>query len=131
MSTASSWRAYPQVYRLEAARCTGCRKTFFPPRQVCNACGAREFEAVTLARTGEVVTHTIIRTPDDRFSGEAPFAVGIVQVDDGPRLTTQIVDVPLEEIAIGMRVKLEFRRLFSDGHSGVIEYGHKAVPLRE
>ena len=130
MPIASSWRAYPQAYRGEAGRCSKCGKMFFPPRQICNKCGGREFETFAMKRTGKVVTHTIIRTPGDNYTGEAPFAVGIIQVDDGPRITAQIVDVPFDELDIGMAVKLEFRRLYADGHSGVIEYGHKAVPLR-
>ena len=83
-----------------------------------------------MKRTGKVVTHTVIRTPSDEFSGEAPFAVGIVEMDDGARLTTQIADVSFDEIKIGMPVKLEFRRYFSEGEAGVIQYGHKAVPVR-
>ncbi len=81
--------------------------------------------------TGQVVTYTIIRTPADDYSGEAPFAVGIVQMDDGPRLTTQIVDVPFEEIKIGMPLRLQFRRITADGEAGAIQYGHKAVLLRQ
>ena len=131
MPPARTWRTYPQTYRLEAARCKKCGKVFFPPRLVCSKCQAREFEHFNMKRTGQVVTHTVIRTPSDEFSGEAPFAVGIIQMEDGARLTTQIVDVPFEEIKIGMPVKLEFRRHYSEGEAGVIHYGHKAVPLRE
>ena len=130
MLPSRSWRAYPQAYRLEAARCKKCGKVFFPPRLVCNNCNGREFEQFKMQRTGKVVTHTIIRTPADEFSGEAPFALGIIQMDDGPRLTSQIVDVAFEEIKIGMPVKLEFRRISSEGESGIIHYGHKAVPAR-
>jgi uncharacterized OB-fold protein len=131
MPSARSWRAYPQTYRLEAAKCDGCGKTFFPPRQVCNKCGGREFETFRMAYGGKVLTYTIIRTPDDRYQGEAPFAVGIVQMDDGPKLTTQIVDVAFDDIEVGMKVKLEFRRMYAEGHDGIIEYGHKAVPVRQ
>ncbi len=131
MLPSRSWRAYPQTYRLEAARCKGCGKVFFPPRLICNKCKGREFDRFNLKNTGKVVTHTIIRTPSDEYSGQAPFAVAIVQMDDGVRLTMQIVDVPLDEIRIGMPLRLEFRRLFSDGEAGVIHYGHKAVPVRE
>ena len=130
MPPARSWRAYPQTYRLEAARCKKCGKTFFPPRLVCNKCNGREFEHFNMKRTGKVVTHTVIRTPSDEFSGEAPFAVAIVQMDDGPRLTTQVADVSFEELKIGLPVKLEFRRQYSEGEAGIIHYGHKAVPLR-
>ncbi|MGB2987416.1 MAG: OB-fold domain-containing protein, partial [Phycisphaerae bacterium] len=88
------------------------------------------FTHFNMKRTGTVVTHTIIRTPSDEFSGEAPFAVGIVEIDDGARLTTQIADVSFDELKIGMPVKLEFRRIFSEGEAGIIQYGHKAVPVR-
>ena len=130
MPPARSWRNYPQAYRLEAARCKKCGKAFFPPRLVCNKCASREFEHFNMRRTGKVLTHTIIRTPADEFSGEAPFALGIIQMDDGPRLTTQIVDVPFDQVKIGLPVKLEFRRISAEGEAGVIHYGHKAVPLR-
>ena len=130
MPPARSWRAFPQTYRLEAARCKKCGKVSYPPRLVCNKCHGREFEHFNMKRTGKVVTHTVIRTPSDEFSGEAPFAVGIVEMDDGARLTTQIVDVPFEEIKIGLPVKLEFRRSYSEGDAGIIQYGHKAVPAR-
>ena len=131
MSTAKAWRTYPQTYRLEAARCTKCNKVFFPPRLICNKCQSREFERFNMKRTGKVLTHTVIRTPGDAFSGQAPFAVGIIEMDDGARVTTEIADVDFDELKIGMPVKLEFRRHFSDGDAGVIHYGHKAVPLRQ
>jgi uncharacterized OB-fold protein len=115
---------------LEAARCKKCGKAFFPPRLVCNKCQGREFEPFNMQRGGKVVTHTVVRTPSDEFSGEAPFAVGIIEMEDGPRLTSQIVVVPFDEIKIGMPVKLEFRRLSAEGEAGPIHYGHKAVPLR-
>ena len=130
MPPARSWRAFPQTYRLEAARCKKCGKVSYPARLVCSKCHGREFEHFNMKRTGKVVTHTVIRTPSDEFSGEAPFAVGIVEMDDGARLTTQIVDVPFEEIKIGLPVKLEFRRSYSEGDAGIIQYGHKAVPAR-
>lgn len=130
MPPAKSWRAFPQTYRLEAARCRKCGKVFFPPRLICNKCQGREFERFNMKRTGKVATYTVIRTPAAEFSGEAPFAVGIVQMDDGARLTTQIADVAFDEIKIGLPVKLEFRRSFSEGESGIIQYGHKAVPVR-
>jgi uncharacterized OB-fold protein len=130
MPPAKAWRAYPQTYRLEAGRCKKCRKVFFPPRLICNKCQGREFERFEMKRTGKVVTHTVIHTPSDEFSGEAPFAVGIIEMDDGARLTMQIADVSFDELKIGMPVKLEFRRLYTEGDAGLIHYGHKAVPVR-
>ena len=131
MPPAKSWRAYPQAYRLEAARCKKCEKAFFPPRLVCNKCNGREFDSFNMKGTGKVVTHTIIRTPADAFSGEAPFAVGIIQMDEGVRITNQIADVSIDEVKIGLPVRIEFRRQFEEGEAGIIHYGHKAVPVRQ
>ena len=130
MPTAKAWRTYPQVYRLEAARCRKCGKIHFPPRLICSKCRGRDFERFNMKRTGKVVTHTIIRTPSDEFSGQAPFAVGVIELDGGGRLTAQIADVDFDELRIGLPVKLQFRRQISHGEAGAIQYGHKAVPIR-
>ena len=131
MPPSRSWRNYPQTYRLEAARCKGCGKAYYPPRLICSACKGREFESFRMKPSGKIVTHTVIRTPSDEFSGLAPFAVGIIEMEDGPRLTLQIADVDFEELKTGLPVRLEFRRMFSEGESGVIHYGHKAVLVRK
>ena len=47
---------------------------------------------------------------------------------DGARLTAQIVDVPLEDITIGMAVRIEFRKVQQDGAAGILMYGYKVVP---
>jgi uncharacterized OB-fold protein len=62
-----------------------------------------------------------------QFADQAPYAMGIVEVEPGIRLMTQIVDCNLEKIKIGMPVKLEFRKIVEDGEKGVIAYGFKAV----
>jgi uncharacterized OB-fold protein len=124
------WREYPQRYRREAGKCKVCGKMFFPPRLVCDQCGAEEFETVQLPETGELVTFTIIRTPSSRFSDQAPFAMGIVELEGGVRLMAQLADLSFDELRVGLPLRLEFRKLFSEGSEGVIHYGHKAVPLR-
>jgi uncharacterized OB-fold protein len=131
MPPSRAWRDYPQRYRLEAARCKGCGKTFYPPRLVCDKCGAREFDTFQLKPEGRLATYTVIRTPSHEFANEAPFAIGIIEMEGGVRLMAQVADVDFEDLRIGLPVKLEFRRLYSEGSAGVINYGHKAVPLRK
>ena len=126
--SARTWREIPQRYRLEAAKCGSCGKIHFPPRLVCSGCRGRKFAPVTLAREGKVETFTVIRVAPSGFSDLGPYAVGIVALDDGVRLTTQIADCDPARLAIGQRVRLEFRKVQQDGESGVIAYGYKAVP---
>ena len=128
MQSARIWREIPQRYRLEAGRCAGCGKVYYPPRRVCAECHGREFENVRLPPTGKVATFTVIRVAAANFVSQIPMIVGIVELDDGTRIMCQVVDVEVEDVDIGMPVRLEFRKIQQDGVSGVISYGHKAVP---
>jgi len=129
MSTPSRyWREIPQRYRYEANKCSSCGKINFPPRLICPECKGREFEVTKLAEKGKVLTYTIIRVAPHQFVDQAPYAVGIVELEDGVRLTAQIVDCDFEQMKIGLDVKLEFRKLYDVGESGIICYGYKFVP---
>ena len=129
MSTPSRyWREIPQRYRLEANKCKKCGLVFFPPRLICPNCQSREFEETKLAEKGKVLTFTIIRVPPHQFVDQAPYAVGVVELDDGVKLTGQIVDCDFEDLKIGKRVKIEFRKIFDVGEAGILCYGYKFVP---
>jgi uncharacterized OB-fold protein len=121
------FREIPQRYRLEAGKCKKCGALFFPPRLVCSKCRTSEFETLQLQDEGKILTYTIIRVGPDRFSKETPYAIGIVELNDGLKLTTQIVDTALEKIQIGKKVKLVFRKIQEDGRAGILCYGYKAV----
>jgi uncharacterized OB-fold protein len=123
------WREIPQRYRLEAAKCRNCAFIAFPPRIVCPRCQSRKFETIILANAGKIITYTIIRVPPHPFADQAPYAVGIIELDDGVRLTGQIVDFAFDDLKIGQRVKIEFRKVYEEGEAGVIYYGYKFVPL--
>ena len=129
MPSARSWREYPRRYRYEASVCAKCGKWFFPARLVCDACGHREFETKTMGREGKILSHTVIRVPPSPQADEAPYAMAIIEMDDGPRVTTQVVDYSDGQLEIGQRVKLEFRKIQAEGAAGIINYGYKAVPV--
>jgi uncharacterized OB-fold protein len=122
------WREIPQRYRLEAVKCKKCGQILFPPRLVCPECKERDFEKAKLAESGKILTFTIIRVPPHQFVDQAPYAVGIIELDDGVKLTGQIVDCDFEEIKIGQRVKIEFRKISDEGEAGILCYGYKFVP---
>lgn len=129
IGSARYWREIPQRYRYEAATCVTCGKIHFPPRLVCSACRGTTFARTTLAPEGAVETFTIIRVPPAGFTAETPYAVGIVRLDDGVKVTAQIVDVDLDELQIGQRVRIEFRRVQKEGEAGILCYGYKFVPV--
>ncbi|MGC8896937.1 MAG: Zn-ribbon domain-containing OB-fold protein [Bacteroidota bacterium] len=118
-------RENPQRLHLEAAKCTKCGKISFPPRLICPNCKGKEFQKVQLADEGKILTYTVVRVASRAFSMETPYVVGIVELNGGVRLTTQIVDCAPEDVTIGKPVKLVFRRIQQEGNSGILEYGYK------
>jgi uncharacterized OB-fold protein len=64
------------------------------------------------------------------FTDQTPYAVGIVSLPEGVKVTAQVVDADPEDLAIGDRLRLEFRRVRQDGESGILCYGYKFVPVR-
>lgn len=123
------WREIPARYRLEAGRCTACGRVAYPRRRICPACRGTEFEPLRLTRRGTVVTSTVIHVAPDAFQMEAPYAMAVVETPEGARLMTQVVDCDPDEVAAGMEVSLEFRLVRREGRSGILCYGHKAVPV--
>ena len=85
-------------------------------------------EETKLAEKGKLLTYTIIRVPPHQFTDQAPYAVGIAELDDGVKLTGQIVDCDFAGLKVGMRVKTEFRKVYQEGESGILCYGYKFVP---
>ena len=127
--TARYWREIPRRYRGEAAKSLRTGKVFFPPRLVEPGNGNRRFKPVKLSYDGTVLTYTVIRVAPIGFETQSPFAIGVIELDDGGRITSQIVDVPVDKVKIGMKVRVEFRKIQDDGASGIHLYGYKVVPV--
>lgn len=128
MITARYHREVPQRYRLEAVRCQHCGHVYFPPRLVCANCRHTSFDTIRLNDEGKVVTFTVVRVASDKFLHQTPYVVGIVELNDGVRVTMQIVDTDVDKVEIGQKVKVVFRRIQEDGRAGILCYGYKGVP---
>ncbi|RKZ31236.1 transcriptional regulator [bacterium] len=122
------WRQIPARYRLEAYKCKNCGKVFFPKRLICDNCKSREFVKAEHSDKGKLLTYTVIRTGPADFQDQTPYVIGVVESENGARLTAQIADVEPENVAIGMKLRMAFRKINKTGDAGVIMYGYKAVP---
>ena len=97
MPPARAWRVLSAELSVRGGALQGLRQAiYFPPRLICRECKSREFETLPAEahRQGREPTRSSAPRRTE-FAGQAPFAVGIVEMDDGVRLTCQIVDVEL------------------------------------
>lgn len=122
------WREIPKRYRLEASECKKCNHISFPEKLSCPECGSKDFNTIKLSGKGKIMTHTIIRIAPDGFTDQAPYAIGIIELDEGPKIMSQITDCDPEELKTGDRLIFQFRRIREEGTTGVIMYGYKFVP---
>ncbi len=126
--SARNWREYPQRYRGEASKFKKSGKTYYPPRTIDPANGDTECELVKLPDTGKIVTFTVIRVAPGQWGDTAPYALAIVDLTDGTRIFGQMCDVDVDTVKIGMEVRVEFRRIQTEGHHDILSYGHKFTP---
>ena len=122
------WQLAERRYRLLGVECKKCGKRYIGPRKICPNCGSRELENVELSRTGKIYSYTIVHVPPIEKEHQAPYIIAIVELDDGCRLTAEIVDCNPEEVKIGMPVEMVFRKIGEESESGIIYYGYKFRP---
>jgi len=128
MGVARFWREIPYRYQLIGTKCSNCDSSFFPPRWICPNCrGAGKVKEAKLSGNGEVWTYTVVRVAPEGFERQTPYVVGIVKLDEGPSITSQIVDCEPEDVGIGSRVRVVFRKIDEEGPAGAIHYGYKFV----
>ena len=85
-------------------------------------------EMYNFSGEGKILTYSWVYTPPKGFDSNIPYCLAIVELTEGPKLTTQIVGVSEPEIKIGMPVEFAFRKISTEGDEGVITYGFKFRP---
>lgn len=102
------WRAAAEG-RLVLPRCVPCAAAFWYPRWHCPRCGSDRIEWISARGTGRVHTYTVVRQSGDPFfRTRLPIVVAMVELDEGPRLLSNLVDCDVGAIAIGMSVIVHF-----------------------
>ena len=99
---------------LLGGRCGSCAELSFPVEAYCPFCGTAGPEAVPLATTGTIYSFTVARFAPPGYAGEVPFAVGIVELEDGIRVASTLLAEPLEALEIGATVRFGLLEVATD-----------------
>lgn len=98
---------------LRYQRCADCDTVNFPPTENCRQCLSTELSWRSSAGTGEIYSWTVVYRPvSPQF--DPPYAPAIVTLDEGYQMLTNIVGVQPGELAVGMRVRVQFQDLEED-----------------
>jgi uncharacterized protein len=95
--------------RLVVQRCSGCGVLRFPPRELCSGCLSNQSTWVDVSGRGEVFSYNVMhQVYHPGFAAEVPYAVVVVRLVEGPKLTSNLVDCAPADIRVGMPVVATF-----------------------
>jgi uncharacterized OB-fold protein len=96
---------------LRLQRCNACHKVYFPPRPFCPICAARDVSVFAASGKGRLYSYVIHHRPVPGFT--PPYAIAVVELQEGPRMMTNIVDCPQtpEALELDMPVEVAFEKL--------------------
>ena len=93
---------------LRLQRCDDCGKVYFPPRPFCPGCASREVSVFKASGRGILYSYVINHRAAPGF--EPPYSIAVVELDEGPRMMTNIVGTPQtpEALQLDMPVEVVF-----------------------
>lgn len=91
---------------LDLPRCQDCDRLIVYPRRRCPHCMSDRQRWETLTGTGSVYSYTVIRRAQGSFKGQEPFAVGWVELTEGPRVFARIRAADVAAVRIGEPVRV-------------------------
>jgi uncharacterized OB-fold protein len=92
--------------------CNACTADHFYPRPFCPKCWSPEVAWKEAAGTGSVYTFSIVRQNDlPPFSERVPYVAAVVELDEGPRVMTNVEGCDFDALEVGMRVRVDFKAI--------------------
>jgi uncharacterized OB-fold protein len=97
--------------RLMLQRCASTGRFQFPPTTFCQGAGLERPYWVEASGRGTVFSWIVVRhpTPKDIYADDVPYAVGLITLEEGCRITGNIVGIDVDLITAGMPVRVAFR----------------------
>ena len=95
-----------QQGELRLQKCSDCSKVYFPPRPFCPACASRNVSIFKASGKATLYSYVINHRPRPDF-GTAPHSIAVVELEEGPRMMTNIVECPQTPEALILDMPLE------------------------
>ena len=99
---------------LIGSRCRECGEVFFPATDMCANCCVMNMEKIALSRRGKLDTFTDVNYAQQWSKEPVPYCVGAVDLPDGVRINSVLVDCAVGELHRGKEVELVLAKLYED-----------------
>jgi hypothetical protein len=93
-------------------RCTGCGAYRHPPAPICPHCLSAAHNWIRASGRGTVYTFVVVRETRARgWDQMVPYVPAVIELEEGPRILSDMTNVAPEEVAIGQPVEVTFAEL--------------------
>ena len=106
-----------RAHELWLRRCNACGRAYFYPRDICPHCFSRDVTWERASGRGTVHAFGIVhRGPAPAFRYHVPYVVALVDLEEGARMPTNLVDIEPdpEHVKVGMAVEVTFDDVTAD-----------------
>jgi uncharacterized OB-fold protein len=112
---AGEFYGFCKARELRFQRCNDCGAWRHVPRERCGECGSADFRWERSRGRGRVFTWVVVnRSMHPAFPSEPLLAPAVIELDEGVRLLSEVVDCPPGELAIGMPVEVVYDDVTAD-----------------
>jgi len=111
----SQYWEYCRKHELRMQQCKNCGFIRFPASILCPSCHSMDAEWVKMSGKGKVYSYIVFRQAyDPSYKDDIPYIVAIVQLDEGPRMESNLIGIDPEKVKIDMPVELFFDDVTDD-----------------
>lgn len=93
---------------LRIQRCQACSQAVFYPRALCPHCHSEQLEWIVANGKGTIYTYTVAHQGFGPFAADVPFVIALIELEEGARMMSRIIDAPRERVTIGAAVSVTF-----------------------
>jgi uncharacterized protein len=108
------WDATSQA-RLLVKQCQDCQSLIWYPRTICPECSCLRTSWLQVSGRGRIYSYTVNHRGEGPYQGCGPYVLTYVELEEGPRMMTNIVETDGRELAAGDPHSPPFRQAFRPG----------------
>jgi hypothetical protein len=96
-------------HKLLMPRCDSCDCYWFPPSLHCPRCGSAKWTWTPTSGRGRIFSYVVYhRVYHPGFADEVPYAVAVIELDEGPRMISNVVGIPPDKLVCDMKVEVVY-----------------------
>jgi uncharacterized protein len=97
-------------HKLLTPRCDACAGYWFPPSLLCPHCNSAKWTWTAVSGRGRIFSYVVYhRVYHPGFAGEVPYAVAVIELDEGPRLISNVIGIAPDKLVCDMRVEVVYQ----------------------